>query len=293
MKKGLLFIGILLLLFTTSSCKGLKNNYIVKENGVDITVLDSHKAYLLSKQYPSIHFDYNGVRVSTYTTSSKVIFVQNDQYALSEAFKKHIEAYDLLIDTRSEERTEDKNGAKLGKDKLPLDENTSSLEKISIATLDDGTRISYLYRTFVSNNIRYYAYTYTENMSISMELPFMVVKYQNEYKLVLLALPYDTKYSVGTNIELSTLLDKKTDKYLNTTKENFYIFNYCEYLKNNFETEEQMQNEIIKWYKHYCNLQQIDGNYYFEYLGIRFSLTFGYQKNNEPAFKIDFVDLVK
>ena len=50
------------------------------------------------------------------------------------------------------------------------------------------------------------------------------IKDNNTAKLVLLPLPYDTKYSVGTNIELDTLLVDKVDKYLNTTEEDFYKF---------------------------------------------------------------------
>ena len=49
-----------------------------------------------------------------------------------------------LVDTKSTEREEDKKGAKIGKDKLPLDDGTKSLEKISIATMDDGEFITIL-----------------------------------------------------------------------------------------------------------------------------------------------------
>ena len=209
MKKIVIFIFSLFLLFITTSCGRLKNNYIVKENGVDITIPSQYLEYFLNKEnIPSLHFDYNGVRISDYSSDNKVIFVQNDQYALSDAFSKHISQYEYLVETKSTEREEDKKGAKIGKDKLPLDEGTKSLEKIVIATLNDGTRVSYLYRTFTSNGKTYYAYSYVENMSISMELPFMVVKDNNTAKLVLLPLPYDTKYSVGTNIELDTLKQK-------------------------------------------------------------------------------------
>ena len=192
-----------------------------------------------------------------------------------------------------------KKGAKIGKDKLPLDEGTKSLEKIVIATLNDGTRVSYLYRTFTSNGKTYYAYSYVENMSISMELPFMVVKDNNTAKLVLLPLPYDTKYSVGTNIELDTLLVDKVDKYLNTTEEDFYKFNYPTYLKNKFaevdaaiSEESYLKTEVLNWYEEYCNLEKVNDNlYHIEYLGVKFSLSFGHEKAGEAAFKLDYIGL--
>ncbi len=300
MKKIIVLLVTIFLLFITTSCNRLKNNYIEKPDGVDITVLASHKAHMLvPDKAPLLHFDYNDVKVSTYTNESKVIFVQNDQYELSDAFSKHISQYDSLIETRSVEREEDRKGAKLGKDKLPLDEGTSSLEKIVVATLNDGTRISYLYRTFISGGKTYYAYTYVENMSISMELPFMVVNHNNERKLVLLPLSYDTQYQVGTNIELEKLLDKKSDKYLNTTQESFYVFNYPNYLKNNYKNideaigeESYLKNQLLNWYEKYCDLEKIEEDlYYIEYLGVKFSLQTGLSKNKEFAYKIDYIGL--
>lgn len=300
MKKVITLILFIFLLFITTSCGRLKNNYIVKENGVDITVLNTYKEHmLLPNNIPSLHFDYNGVRISDYSTDSKVIFVQNDQYALSEAFSKHLSQYDYLIETRSVEREEDRKGAKFGKDKLPLDEGTKSLEKIVIATMSDGTRISYLYRTFISGGKTYYAYSYVENMSISMELPFMVVMDNNSPKLVLLPLAYDTKYSVGTNIELDTILNKKVDKYLNTTEEDFYMFTYPTYLKNEYQNQDSaiseesfLKTELLNWYEKYCNLEKVNENLYnIEYLGVKFSLSFGHKKDGEAAYKIDYIGI--
>ncbi len=300
MKKVITLILSIFLLFITTSCGRLKNNYIVKENGVDITIPSQYlEHFLIKENIPSLHFDYNGVRISDFSSDNKVIFVQNDQYALSDAFSKHISQYEYLVETKSTEREEDKKGAKLGKDKLPLDEGTKSLEKIVIATLSDGTRVSYLYRTFTSNGKTYYAYSYVENMSISMELPFMVVKDNNTAKLVLLPLPYDTKYSVGTNIDLDTLLVDKVDKYLNTTEEDFYKFNYPTYLKNKFtevdaaiSEESYLKTEVLNWYEEYCNLEKVNDNlYHIDYLGVKFSLSFGHTKAGEPAFKLDYIGL--
>ena len=51
-------------------------------------------------------------------------------------------------------------------------------------------------------------------MSIALEMPLMVVKEENMKKLVLLPIPYNTKYIVGGyNIELDSLLKGSVFRY--------------------------------------------------------------------------------
>lgn len=302
MKKYILVIFILMTTFTlySCSCNNLKNDYIVMPNGVDITVKQEYLEHMLIKEtVPSIHFDYNNVRISSNLSDNSIVyFVQNDQVLLSDAFAYHLSQYekDELIETRVVERVE-KNGAILGKDRYPLDEGTKSLEKIVIATTKDGTRFSYSFRTFTSNGKTYYAYTYIENMSIGLEMPFMTVVENNEKKLVLLPLPYDTKYIVGgRNIDVEKLLTK--EEYLNTTDKNYYIFNYSPYLQSITQEKEQLIDLVKAWYEKYCNGHEEEGIFIVEYLGIKFSINFDYEKFNntterqEPAYKIDYLGLV-
>ena len=129
----------------------------------------------------------------------------------------------------------------------------------------------------------------------------MVVMNNNNPKLVLLPLAYDTKYSVGTNIELDTILNEKLDKYLNTTQEDFYKFNYSTYLKNKYteikdeasiDEESYLKTELLNWYEKYCNLEKVNDNLYnIEYLGVKFSLSFGHKKDGEAAYKIDYIGI--
>lgn len=296
-----LLLGVLLLCVLLTGCNcSLKNDYKVMPEGVDITVKEELVAYMLRKDtLPIIHFDYNNVRISKNLSDNSIVyFVQNDQLALSDAFAKHLSLYSSsqLIDARVVERNE-KGNAILGKERYPIDEGTKSLEKITIATRNDGTRVSYSYRTFTSGGKVYYAYTYIENMSIALEMPLMTVIEKNERKLVLLPLPYDTKYIVGgRNLDVEKLITK--DEYLNTTEENFYIFNYSSYLQSITTNEEELVNLVKDWYIQYCNGHMEDDMFIVEYLGIKFNIHFDMKKLNnstqqvEPAYKIEYVGLV-
>ncbi len=295
MKKIWAIITIFILSFFLNSCGLLKNKYVEKPNGVDITILEEYKEHMLVlNTIPVIHFDYPNVRISTDSTNALVTFVQNDPYQFSDAFASHLATYrdDQIIETRVVER-EEKKGAKFGNDYLPIDNGNKSLEKIIIATLDDGTRVSYSFRTFTSNGKVYYAYTYIENIKIGLEMPLMCVQDDNTRKLVLLPLPYDTKYIVGSNTDLDKLLKK--DEYLSGTSEDYYTFSYPLYLREKSMDKEVLINELMNWYQTHCHLEEVDGNYFIEYLGVKFQIYFNLEKMNndtemlEPAFKLQYV----
>lgn len=301
MKKQILLLFLFMISLTLTSCKcRLTNDYKVMPEGVDITVKEEFLNHMLRKDtVPVIHFDYNNVRISENLSDNSIVyFVQNDQLALSDAFGKHLSQYtpNQLIEARVVERDE-KGKAILGKDRYPIDEGTKSLEKIVIATRSDGTRVSYSYRTFTSGGKVYYAYTYIENMSIALEMPFMTVIDSNVRKLVLLPLPYDTKYIVGgRNLDVEKIITK--DEYLNTTEENFYIFNYSPYLQSITTDKDELINLVKDWYIKYCNGHVEDDQFVIEYLGVKFSINFDMQKLNnttekvEPAYKINYIGLV-
>ncbi len=298
MKKRISLVLIICLTLLLTSCGNLTNKYIEMPNGVDITVSEEFIPHMANPDnLPIIHFDYNGVRISDMSTAARAIFVQNDQYELSEKFKAHLSQYspEQIVVTRSVEREKDRKGAKLGSDTLPLDEGTTSLEEIIVVNLSDGTRVSYSYRTFVSGGVRYYAYSYTENMSISLEMPFMVIEKDNTHKLILLPLPYNTKYIVGgTNIELDALLEK--DEYLHSTSELYYVFNYPTYLQDQNTDRSFLEEEVRQWYISHCNGQMVNGALQIEYLGFKFIVDFNQEKLNqttsnvEPAFKLIYIE---
>ena len=161
-----------------------------------------------------------------------------------------------------------------------------------IITLEDGTRISCSYRTFTSNGKKYYAYTYAENMMIMLEQPFMVIRRDNQNKIVLLPLPYDTKYTVsGTNTKPETILNK--DTYVDTlTDSDCYTFCYPAYWYNQTTNEEELINLAKDWNKKHCSGEDTIDGFIITYLGVKFKIEFNLTKVNktslatEPAFKI-------
>ena len=118
MKRRIILCLIITLTLLLTSCGNLRNNFIEMPNGVDITVSEDFMPYMANKDtLPVIHFDYNGVRISDMSTAARVIFVQNDQFELSEKFKNHLSQYtsDQIVITRSVEREEDKRRALRGR----------------------------------------------------------------------------------------------------------------------------------------------------------------------------------
>lgn len=298
MKKYVLILLLLINIVFLSSCSLFVNKYVEKEDGVDITILADYMPHMLSDQYPSIHFDMKNVRITPNSTNALVEFVRNDPYAFSDAFADHLAQFrpDQIIETRIAPR-EEKKGAKFGTDFLPIDNGNESLEKIIIVTLDDGTRYSYMFRTFVSGGKVYYAYGYTDNIKIGLEMPLMVVDVDGVRKLILLPLPYDTKYNVSSNTDLDHLL--KQDIFLNDTNADYYVFSYPLYLRKNYLQDEDIINETKKWYETHCNLHEENGVYVIEYLGVELTIDFNQKKvnkdtgNEEIAFKIDYKSRIK
>ena len=193
----------------------------------------------------------------------------------------------------------EKNAVENGRLDFPSSENVKEYDEFGneqkyskeyqlVITNIDGTRYSYQFRTFVSEGKRYYIYRYSSNIGISMEQPLMVVKdTSGKNKLLLLALPYDTKYEVGPNsISLESLLEK--DTYLD---EKYSKFAYPESIKNEAET---VRRDLIKnWYITYCNGTETETGFEFSYYGAKFKLEFGItdagNERNKDGFKIIYL----
>lgn len=274
--KLLLTLLIVCLSFLFSSCG---NKFTTMENGVTISISNELKEYMLYKDnIPSMHFDYDGVNVMMDGNGSACFFVNNDQYELSDKFSSHLSKYDsdeiFIVDET--EQTYDKGEAKFGTDKLTLDEvdengNVQNYSKeYQIVCVDkDGTRYSYQYRTFVSGGKRYYIYRYTSNIGISLEQSLMVVKTSEGNRLVLVPLPYNTKYETsGASIKVKSLINK--DQYLD---ERYTKYGYPTYLD---KYSDDVKNEMIKdWYIKYCNGRVEGEDFVLTYAGAKFKLVFG------------------
>lgn len=272
----LIFIWMSLIL---TSC----NDTIAYENGVDVTIPDEIVEHLVYEgELPVFHFEYDGiVNVADFSTKCKYLFAKNDFYEFSDFFAKNIEPFESRgINTKVTDQTNDNGEAKFGRDKLPLDDpQTYSKEIMRVVWDETGTRFSFYYRTFISGGKRYYTTPYTTNVTITMEVPIYVERVDNENKLYLLNLPYDTKYEVSGNLELKSLLDK--DEY---TNEFYYQFEYPEYI-----TSDDKISEVKKWYKMYCNGYEEKNSFYFTYLGNKFELLFDVEVKDTKGFQIKLV----
>jgi hypothetical protein len=124
----------------------------------------------------------------------------------------------------------------------------------------------------------------------------MVVKDESgEKKLVLLPLPFDTKYTISNTTRLDALL--KQDSYL---KESNYVFEYpTTYHDKHYVVEGSTQvkhefdildrHEFIKqWYEKYCKGEYIDGVFYVEYAGARFIVNLD-AGSSKDAFSLKYV----
>lgn len=281
-----------------SSCTSCINKYEEMPNGVTLNVSSEIKEYLIQKDLPSLHFDYNGVRVMMESQGSACFFVSNNQYELSDKFAEHLSQYskDQITVVSSLAQSYDHEEAIFDGKKLPLDDvdefgnpQEFSNEYQLVITNIDGTRYSYQFRTFYSGGKRYYIYRYSSNMGISMEQPLMVLPGSDgKNKLALIALPYETKYEVGpTNIKLEALIEK--DTYID---EKYYKFAYPNSIKDLADSDRR--EKVKEWYKTYCNgYEDANGVFSFSYYGAIFQVEFGItdagNERNKDGFKLVYI----
>ena len=284
--------------FAGCSCTSCINQYVEMPEGVTLNVSNTIKEHLIQENLPSLHFDYNGVKVMMTSNGSACFFVSNDQYILSDKFGEHLSKYskEQIYVVSCVDQEYDKGKAMFDGKKLPLDSTDEfgnpqeySKEYQLVTTDVDGTRYSYQFRTFVSESKRYYIFRYSSNMGISMEQPLMVIKGENgKNKLALIALPYDTKYEVGpNNIKLEALIEK--DTYVD---EKYYKFAYPESIKDLSDSERR--EKVMSWYETYCNGSlDVNSNFVFEYYGVKFKVEFGFNdcgnERNKDGFKITYI----
>ena len=265
MKKILVSIIICLSLFLLVGC----DKTISKENEIVLTLSDEIKnAITYSGEIPYRKFEFDG-SFNLYETSSdiSVIFTKNDNFKLSNEFAKHLSTVGSnYIVTSETVQVGDKNGQALfGDVKITMDAGTESVEYTIVTWNDDGTRFSYLFRSFISGGKRYYAYCYHTGINMSMEVPLLVQKINGEQKIFLISLPYDTKYKIGANTKIKSLQTK--EEY---TTESYHTFDY----PDSFLSTDDHQGKIKEWYINYCNGRYEGNQFVFTYLGNDFVVNF-------------------
>ena len=265
MKKILLSFIICLSIFLLAGC----DETISKENEIILTLSDEIKdAITYTGEIPYRKFEFEG-SLNVYETSSEisVVFTNNDNFKLSDEFGKHLTTFGSnYIVTSETVQTADENGQALfGNMKIKMDDGTQAIEYTIVTWNNDGTRFSYLFRTFVSGGKRYYAYCYHTGITMSMEVPLLVQKVNGEQKIFLLSLPYDAKYKLGANTRVKSLQTK--EEY---TEESYHSFSY----PSSFSATENRQNKVKEWYINYCNGRYEGEQFVFTYLGNDFVVNF-------------------
>lgn len=266
MKKLIISIVICLSMFALVGC----DETISKEGEIVLTLSEEIKnSITYTGEIPYRKFEFDG-SLNIYETSSEisVIFTNNDNFKLSEEFSKHLAAVGSNYVVTSETvQVGDKDGKALfGDMKINMDEGTQSVEYTIVTWNDDGTRFSYLFRTFISSGKRYYAYCYHTGINMSMEVPLLVQKVNGEQKIFLISLPYDTKYKIGANTKIKSLQTK--EEY---TTESYHTFDY----PSSFLATENRQEKVKNWYIDYCNGRYEGNQFVFTYLGNDFVVNFG------------------
>ena len=278
MKKFIcLLITFLFLLLVTSCGKTIKMNGSVQMTlpGEWLDVITIKDKSLI----PSRTFSFDG-SFNVYETSSLLgyVFTKNDNYLLSEAFSKHLKEVvgDNYIIIKSEVQNYDEKGALFGKERLSLDEGTTSKEYAIVSWDEQGNRYSYIYRMFIHGGKEYYAYTYNTGITMSMEVPLLCQVVGGKQQVYMLNLPYDTVYHLNTNTKIKSLRNKS-----DYTEASYHTFDYPLYLSGSENKEAQVKD----WYIKYCDGKDIDGKFTFSYLGINYQVTF-----SETNFKIDVIE---
>lgn len=273
MKKILLTILCTLFIITISGCG---DKVISKENGVTMTLTDEWKEVITyNGTIPSMTFEFTGA-FNVYETSSEIgyIFTKNDNYLLSDAFSNHfnMKIKNNYIVTSKVFQELDAEAALFGDKELLVDEGTQSYEYTIVAWDEQGTRYSYMYRSFQSHGKVYYAYTYHSGITMNIEVPLIVQKKDGVQRVYMISLPYDTIYKVNVNTKSKSLLNK--EEYL---KEDYHTFNYPKYLS---ESTDKAQG-VRDWYIRYCNGRYEEDSFVFTYIGIDYIVEF-----TDTTFKI-------
>lgn len=277
MKRLSIFIIICVMILTLQGCK-FKNEYNTFPEGVYISLdaeLVEHMLY--PDSLPQLHFDMENVNVSTSSTNASKIFVGNDFYKISDKWAEHLNRYDEdeFIIINAAEQTNDTGEAKFGSEYLKLDSvdekgepQECSIEYRAVGTDKDGTRYSYQYRSFVSEGKRYYVYCYSTSLSITIEQSLMVINVGGENKLLLVPLPFDTKYEVsGSTLTVSALIEK--DTYLGSRYRKYLYPNSLSSL-----SDSEKEAKVRDWYIEYCDGETIDNEFIIKYAGAKFKVNF-------------------
>ncbi len=271
--KKLLILILLLFVFTLTGC--FKNDVVANEGQVELKIEKKYIPFMPYKEedIPSFTFSFDGV-YNTIKYVSKpyyTVFASNDDYKLSEDIANLLKSYEdrveyviqaQAVETLTRINSLGENGKQVA-GKIQVD-NQEIFDETAFINLENGLKLSIDYRRFSSDGKTYYVWRYTNNLSMYLYYPLMVIKEGTEKQVLILTLPNRVKFQVGTTLELEKVLKK--DEYLEESK---YTFNYLD----DFTTISEKKKQIVDYYVNGYNGQMIDGKLYFDYLNVRYMVT--------------------
>lgn len=249
-----------------------KNNVSPNEGEIKLHLSEDYTKYMPYDEVPSFTFSFEGVynTIKHVSKSFYTVFATNDDTVLSKDIEKLLKKYgenvEYVIQDEATEATTRINTMVDGKQvahKYPVDDE-KIIDETAFIILENGLKLTVDYRRFVSEGITYYTWRYKSNLSMHLYYPFMVIAENDQKELLLITLPNKVSYQVGTTLNIEKVM--KDDSYLEDVR---YTFNYLEQ-----ETLALKQQYVKDYYINGFDGEMIDNELYFNYLNIRYKITF-------------------
>jgi len=301
--KKLGIIITLCFLLLLSACGEVK----VDENvgSIEFYFPTEYLEYVPYKEVPRFTFEFKGTLYTSkdVSKSNYKYFSRNDDFAFSEIISEFLKSYeekdrvtyrlvskDTQFETKMNKLILNDKGELKQKTQVMKVKDGEVYNEIAYINLENGLTISIDYRRFISDfegeYKTYYAWRYAAPISMVLHYPLMLhTKNNGEKTFLIVPLPPKVMYHIGVSrqLPLEKLINK--DEYF---KENYRRFYYPDYTsdpteKNDFDRNVNIQ-KVKDYYKRDLNGREINGKFYFSYLGYDFEVVF-----EEQTFLINIV----
>ncbi|MFA5542991.1 MAG: hypothetical protein WC008_03465 [Bacilli bacterium] len=271
--KKINIIILIILLFSLSGC--FKNKVTPNEGEIVLRLEEKYTALMPYEKsdIPIFRFEFDGV-FNTIMYVSKTfysVFATNDDFLLSAEIERilnenegRVEYVVSAQDVQTTTRINSMNSeGKQVANHYPVD-NSDVFDETAFIDLENGLKLSIDYRRFSSDGKTYYVWRYSQNLAMYLYYPLMVIEENGQKELLILTLPNQVKFQVGTTLSLDKILDN--DDYLDVDK---YTFNYLDRYTSLSEKKQHIIDYYVDGYEGVLD----DNTLYFNYLNIKFKLT--------------------
>lgn len=270
--KKIYILVLIMLLFSLSGC--FKNKVLPNENEIILRLESKYTALMPydESDIPNFKFEFEGTfnTIQYVSKTYYAVFATNDDFLLSKEIEKVLKANEGRVeyviqaqDTEPTTRINSMNDeGKQVANHYPVD-NLDIFDETAFIDLENGLKLSIDYRRFVSDGITYYVWRYTQNLAMYLYYPLMVIEENDKKELLILTLPNQIKFQVGTTLSLDKVLEN--DDYLHVDK---YTFNYLD----RYTSITDKQQQIIDYYVNGYEGVLESNTLYFNYLNIKYKL---------------------